>query len=85
MADEFFDDSVISPSVNFSAITPSDTAYLTSIPKAIYVGVGGNVVAVNASDVAVTLKNIPDGTVLPIRPTRINATSTTATDIVGLY
>ena len=58
----------------------------TNMPetRGIYVGVGGDVVAiVNGS--AVTFKNVQSGSILPIRATRVNATSTTATDMVGLY
>lgn len=85
MADNYFNDSVITPSSEFAAITPSDSTYLTDIPKAVYVGTGGDLVAINASGDAITFANVPDGTTLPIRPKRINSTGTVAADIVGIY
>ena len=85
MADNYFNDSVITPSSEFADITPSDSAYLTDIPKSLYVGTGGSLVAIYAAGDAVTFANVPSGTVLPIRPRRVNATSTTATGIVGIY
>ena len=85
MADNYFNDSVITPSSEFAAISPSDSTYLTEIPKSLYVGTGGNLVAINAVGDAITFTNVPSGSVLPIRPKRVNATSTTATGIVGIY
>lgn len=65
------------------AITPHDTTDIAVQPDAIYVGVGGDVVAIMDGS-AITFKAVPVG-ILPIRPTRINTTNTTATDMVALY
>lgn len=60
----------------------------TVIPecRAIYVGFGGDI-SVNMKNVgtAVVLKGAVTGTILPIRAVRVNATATTATDLVALY
>lgn len=73
----------------FSAVTPSDTVDITTrggaYPRGLYVGVGGDVVVVTQGNTAVTFKAVPTGTTLPVRVRRVNATSTTATDIVALY
>jgi hypothetical protein len=66
------------------AITTSDTVNFTDVADAIYVGVSGVVVAVGADGVAVTFTGAPVG-VLPFRAKRVNATSTTATNMVALY
>jgi len=66
------------------AITPSDTTYF-AICRAIYVGVGGDVVVITAQDNAVTFKNAASGTVLPVNCQRVNATNTTATNLIALY
>jgi len=70
------------------AITPSDSTLIPET-RGVYVGVGGNVVAfmINGAGVyaAVTFTNVPSGAILPIRCTRINSTSTTATNMVALY
>lgn len=69
------------PATGAFTITPDDDTDLAILPRAIYVGTTGN------------LEVIMDGTTvvlvgvsgfLPIRPTRVKATSTTASDIVGL-
>jgi|GEM_PF-426668 len=73
------------PVSSASVITPTDGAMLPKIPKAIYVGVTGDITMILKNDaVAVLFKAVPVG-VLPVRPIQVNATATTATNIVGLY
>lgn len=72
-------------SENVSAITPHDSTNLTALPRAIYVGVTGDVVAVWQDDTTFTFKNVSAGTVLPIRPKRINSTNTTAASLGAFY
>jgi len=66
-----------------AAVTPSDT---TGFPvcAALYVGTGGTVVAI-VNGVAITFVNAQSGSILPVRATRVNSTSTTASNIVALY
>lgn len=65
------------------AITPSDSVDLADYPRAIYIGGAGNITMTLASgDVVFT--GILAGTVLAVRPSRIKATGTTATAMVGL-
>jgi len=67
------------------AITPSDvTNFTDGACHAIYVGGAGAVVAIVAG-VAITFAAVPVGTVLRVRATRVNSTSTTATNLVALY
>jgi hypothetical protein len=72
------------PADFYEAVTPSDTVELTHISRAIYVGTGGNLVAVRTTGAEVSFTAVPDGTMLPIRVKRIKATGTTATNIVSL-
>ena len=51
----------------------------------IYVGSLGDVTAVRQDGVAVTFVAVPAGTRLPIAVRRINATGTTAMNLVALY
>ena len=69
---------------NWSAVTTSDTVQNNFV--GLYVGVGGDV-AIKGADggAAITFKNVPTGALLPIVCTRINSTSTTATNMVALY
>jgi hypothetical protein len=71
------------PSMHFVAITAAD-ADLASVPRAIFVGGGGTIVATPASGAAAVTFTVAAGTLLPIRPKRIAAAST-ATGIVGFY
>lgn len=74
-----------SPAADFYAITPSDSADETEAFRGIYVGVGGDVaVAPLDGSAAVVFKNAGAGTTIPVRGVRVNSTSTTATDLVGL-
>lgn len=83
---KFKDSDITAPALEYSAITTSDsTDFDGFFTRGIYVGVSGDVVAVNKAGTPVTFKNASSGTILPIRARRVNATSTTATDLVALY
>lgn len=78
----------------FVAVTPSDTVNIGPTseragtgerPDALYVGGAGNLVAVMPDGSTATFTGVTAGTILPIRPSRVNATSTTATAILALY
>ena len=66
-----------------AAITTSDSVGFTQC-DAIYVGGAGAVVAL-VGGAAVTFAAVPVGTTLKVSATRVNATSTTATNLVALY
>lgn len=68
---------------NAAAVTTSDSVDLGHVTRAIYVGVAGDVTAV-VNGTAVLFKAMPVGT-HRIRASRINATATTATNIVALW
>lgn len=78
-------DSVTSPSREWFDIAPSDNVDLSFIPKAIYVGTGGDLVVSSArTNSEVIFRNVPSGAVLDIRPAAVRETGTTASDLVGL-
>lgn len=66
------------------AITPADNTQIGPW-RALYVGVTGNVTLcpLNSATV-VTFEGVPAGTVLPVAFQGVNATGTTATNLVGL-
>ena len=66
------------------AITPSDTVNHTWTFDAIHVGGAGNIVVVLENGVTVTLNGCLAGHVYRLRGVRVNSTSTTATNLVGL-
>ena len=72
------------PGVYCFAITPSDSVNFTEMPRAIYVGTGGNVVLVNNDGTTVTWSNCPTGFVIPCAALRVNLTSTTASNLIGI-
>lgn len=72
------------PGVGAFAITPSDSVDFTKVPRAIYVGVTGNVVMVNMDNTTVTWVGCPAGLIIPCVARRINSTSTTASSLVGI-
>ena len=79
-------DQVSAPATRCVAVTPHDGNALSEIPKGLYVGTGGNLsIEPAGGGGAVTLANVPDGSVLPVRPRIVRATGTTAGDIVALY
>lgn len=74
-----------SPADNAVAVTPSDSTDLAYVSRALYIGTGGNLVVTMAGGGDVTFSNIPDGSILPIRVSRVKATSTTASGIISIY
>jgi hypothetical protein len=67
------------------AVTPHDTNELGTIPKALYVGTGGNITLRGVGGTAdVIFKNVANGQVLDVRAQYVRATGTTAADIVAL-
>lgn len=65
------------------AVTPSDTNDLSVTTRSLYVGGTGNVRVVAKDGGTVTYSNVPAGSRLPVRVSRVLATGTTATNIIG--
>lgn len=86
MADRFQNTapSLAGPAMHGFAVTPSDSTALAETTRALYVGTTGAVALVMASGASITLIGVPSGTILPLRASKVMATGTTATDIVGL-
>jgi hypothetical protein len=64
-------------------ITPSDATLLLDV-RGIYVGGAGNVAVTLVSGEVVTFTAVPVGTILPVKVTKVMATNTTATLMLGL-
>ena len=62
----------------------SNTVDLTMVPDYIYVGVAGDLKVDLKTQTGITYKNLSVG-FHPIRPRRIYATGTAATDVLGCY
>ncbi len=81
---------VVTPKIynDFFAVVPNDFVSLkdqgNAIEWYIYVGTGGHVSLTGRSGVAVAFKNVPSGTILPVKATYVNFTGTSATDLVAL-
>lgn len=73
------------PTLKHFAITTHDSNNFAINTRGIYVGTGGNAVIVTEDGTAVTYKNLQSGAYYPIRAKRVNATNTTAADLVGWY
>lgn len=78
-------DSVFAPSRQPFAITPDDAAEISPLPKALYIGTGGDV-TLRGIDGAedVVFRNLASGDRLEVRAMHVRASGTTARDIVGL-
>jgi hypothetical protein len=87
MSDPFasFADHVAAPAMRAVTVVPHDGNALSEVPKALFVGTGGNLVLRGAGGGAdVLFKNVASGSVLPIRASHVRATGTSAADIVAL-
>jgi len=65
-------------------VTPSDTVDLAAPARGLWVGGAGAVsVQMYGDGATMIFSGIPAGTLLPVQVTRVNATGTTATNIVA--
>ena len=85
MSSDYSQDGIGQPASFAFDITPDDNANLDVIPRAIYIGVTGDVKVDMARDGTVTFVGVAAGEILPIRVKRVYDTNTTATNIIGLY
>ena len=75
-----------SPATNSISVTPSDSAELSFLTRALYVGVSGNVSVKLRDDTnAVVFVGVAEGTILPLQVKQVTATNTTATNIIALW
>lgn len=80
-----FPTTLSAPARDAAAIVPNDSINLAAMPRAIYVGQGGNVSAVMAGGQVIAFQNVPSGAMLPVRVSRVNATGTTAGALIALW
>ena len=88
MTDSFANraDTVSAPATRAAAVTPHDANALSDVPKALYVGTGGNLTMRGVNGTSDQLwKNVPSGAILPFRARYVRATGTSAADILALY
>lgn len=67
------------------SITASDSDDLSQVTRGIYVGTSGNLAVIMADDTEVTFNSLSAGIVHPLRVKRVKSTSTTASNILGIY
>lgn len=79
-----FSEGLSSPANDWFDVTPSDGTELAQIPRALFIGAGGDLVLTDAGGNDSTFK-VLSGQLLPVRPTFVKATGTTATDIIGIF
>ena len=76
--------SLTAPASHGEAITPSDTAGLSTPTRAIYIGSGGDLAVEMLGGQMLTFRSMQGGVFYPLRVVKVFATGTTATDIVGI-
>lgn len=72
------------PAWNAAAVTPDDNNDLAN-EGVLWVGTGGNVKVTTIGGDTVTLTDVQNGDVPPVRVKRVHSTDTTASDITVLY
>lgn len=72
------------PATRQVAITPNDSTDLAYPVRGLYVGGTGNVVCISTGGDTATYAGVPAGTIIPVAVSRVLATGTTATSIVGM-
>jgi hypothetical protein len=77
--------SLTSPPEHGAGLVPDDAADLAHVTRAVFVGGTGDLAVTLLGGDTVTLRGVPGGTLVPLRVSRLLASGTTATDIVGLW
>lgn len=72
------------PPSDFEAVTPHDSTDFSQVCRAIYVGAAGNVAAVTVSNVVAQHNGVAAGTYIIGFFRRVNATGTTATNMLAV-
>ena len=68
------------------SVTTSNTVDFAQQARLLYIGTGGDIVVVNTDNSTCTFKSVVAGTTLgPFFIKRVNATGTTASDLVAFY
>jgi hypothetical protein len=70
---------------NTAVVTPSDSADLSNVTEALWIGGAGNVTIIDANGDTTLFSGIPAGTWLPVFAARVKSTNTTATSIVAIW
>jgi hypothetical protein len=76
--------SLTGPASSGFPITPDDALALPETTRALYVGIGGSLVVEMASGAVLTFAGVADGALLPLRVSRVRASGTTASGLIGL-
>lgn len=71
-------------SAHGAVVVVTSDATIIPITRGLYIGVTGNISVRMADEQTVTFLNVPVG-IFPIQVDKVNATATTATNIVALY
>ncbi len=80
-----FPTNLVAPARDGLRVVPSDSADLTQLSRALFVGTAGNVAVVMAGGQAITFENCAAGSILPVRAARVLNTGTTAGAIIALW
>ena len=79
-----FSPDISGPAGNGADIVPNNTVDFERVTRGIYVGGAGNLRVTFVGGQTVTLFNVVAGMIYPLRVSRVWATGTTATNLVGL-
>jgi hypothetical protein len=87
MPDNFerFKSDLDSPVTGGEAVTPSDVTDLTKTSRCLWVARGGNISVIMKDGMTLTWEDVPGGSHVFARVSRVRATGTTATGILALW
>lgn len=74
-----------SPAYHAAVVTPNDNNDLSDVTRWVFIGGAGALAVITAGGETLTISGLTAGTLLPLRVSRIQATGTTATNIVALW
>ncbi|MGB4107767.1 MAG: hypothetical protein WBK55_08235 [Alphaproteobacteria bacterium] len=80
-----FQGGINGPYKKWVLVTPSNDDELEYLPRALFIAEAGDVALVGEDGNAEIFKDVAAGTILPVRPVKVLATGTDATEIIALY
>ncbi|MEM0907177.1 MAG: hypothetical protein AAGJ94_07430 [Pseudomonadota bacterium] len=80
----FYDRGLTAPAADAFEITPNNGNDLSTAARALYIGGAGDVEVITLAGNTVLFVGLSAGTTLPCSVTRVRASNTTATNILGL-
>ena len=81
---QFSASNVTAPGFNGFTVVPSDTVNHTAVARGLFTGTAGNISLVTPAGTTLIFVGVTAGSIIPVMSIRVNATNTTAANMIGI-